>query len=243
VVINDPDEEDEIQQELLSDDETDSSVHHSGLPERKGQAKVIYLCGGCHQILAENIPGQKLIGCEGRCRKWFHMNCARLTDPDYQHLLDTNTKWTCSTCTPVPSLPAAQINLTDLENIDPTETGCHLPDFDKPRDITKSRWGVLEGEQILTNCKKVYTEIVKWRRNLFLLPSGAVGKQFIEQLNKVVSGFVSKSSTESAAMTMLMIMPALLLQKPTKKVKNCSACTGSQKTITAMDRRKIRRIA
>jgi hypothetical protein len=81
--INDPDEEDEIQQELLSDDETDSSVHHSGLPERKGQAKVIYLCGGCHQILAENIPGQKLIGCEGRCRKWFHMNCARLTDPDY----------------------------------------------------------------------------------------------------------------------------------------------------------------
>ena len=60
---------------------------------------------------------------------------------------------------------------------------------------------------------------MKWKRNLFLLPSGAVGKQFIEEMNKVVSSFVSQSSLESVSMSMLMIMPALLLQKPAKRSK------------------------
>ena len=99
-------------------------------------------------------------------------------------------------------------------------TGYNLPGYDEPKDITRSKWGMLKGEQIITNCKRVYAEVVNWKRNLFLLPSGAAGKQFIEELNKVVSGFASKASYESAVMEMIMIMPALLLQKPTKKSKS-----------------------
>ena len=38
-------------------------------------------------------------------------------------------------------------------------------------------------------------------------------------MNKVVSSFVSQSSLESVSMSMLMIMPALLLQKPAKRSK------------------------
>ena len=201
----------------LSEDETDSSAdHHSKHPERNSQAKTYY-CGGCHQILLNNIPGQNLIGCEGKCRKWFHMNCAGVTDTDYQQVLDTNAKWICRRCTTISALPAPQVKYTDTKV--PTESCCNLPDFEEPKDINKSSWGVLDGEQILKTCIKVYNEVVKWRRNLFLLPSGAVGKQFIEELNKVVSSFVSKASNESAAMTKLMIMPALLLQKPAKKSK------------------------
>ena len=57
------------------------------------------------------------------------------------------------------------------ESNDP-ESSCHLPVFDKHKDITTTSWGTLAGEQISTKCNQAYNEIVKWKRNLFLLPSG-----------------------------------------------------------------------
>ena len=49
-------------------------------------------------------------------------------------------------------------------------------------------------------------------------PQWSSGKQFIEEMNKVVSSFVPQSSLESVSMSMLMIMPALLLQKDQRQL-------------------------
>ena len=59
-----------------------------------------------------------------------------------------------------------------------------------------------------------YLEMVKWRRNLFQLPTGNVGNQFIEETIKVIRMFNSGSDLEPIALTMLMLMFPLLLQKP-----------------------------
>ena len=65
----------------------------------------------------------------------------------------------------------------------------------------------------------MYDEIVRWRRNIFLLPSGQAGKSFLEEMTRLAKAWASKSKDEAVAMTMLMVMPALLLQKPSKRSK------------------------
>ena len=58
--------------------------------------EVRYDCGKCQEDL-DNQP--KLIGCEGRCDRWFHTECVDLTNADFQQLLDdTTSKWICLEC-------------------------------------------------------------------------------------------------------------------------------------------------
>ena len=58
-----------------------------------------------------------------------------------------------------------------------------------------------------------------WRRNLFQVPTGKAGRLFIEKLTKTIVNFTSSTALEEVALTMTMIMPALLLQKPSRKSK------------------------
>jgi hypothetical protein len=96
----------------------------------------------------------------------------------------------------------------------------HLPEVEKPkRTLSSAKWGVLKGQQIAEIVQSTYDVVVNWRRNLFLVPTGAIGQQFIEEVSKTVNYFTSSSALEEVALTMVMIMPALLLQKPSKKSK------------------------
>ena len=65
----------------------------------------------------------------------------------------------------------------------------------------------------------MYDAIVYWRRNLFTLPSGAAGKLFIKESTRLINAWSMKSVLRPVAMKLLMIMPALLLQKITPKSK------------------------
>ena len=95
-----------------------------------------------------------------------------------------------------------------------------IPPYKPGQDLSGAKFGDLSGEDIRKMCNVVYDEIVKWRKNLFLLPSGATGKQFIVEMCKYLNMFqVSSSSMEVSALQIVMIMPALLLQKPSKHSK------------------------
>ena len=119
---------------------------------------------------------------------------------------------------------AAELNVveeaTSLQN-HPSEPspGIDLPSFKLSCIVIANHWGK-SGAEVLATCEAIYKEIVLWRRNIFLLPSGASGKLFIEEMTKVVTLFTSGSSKDSLAMVLLMIMPALLLQKPSKRSKS-----------------------
>ena len=86
-------------------------------------------------------------------------------------------------------------------------------------DISKAKWGKLKGQEIICAVNFAYSKILKWKKNVLLLPSGQAGKSFIEEMTKIMLCFTSSSYMESVALTMLMIMGPLLLQKPSQKSK------------------------
>ena len=59
----------------------------------------------------------------------------------------------------------------------------------------------------------VYSEIVYWKKVLFLLTTGAAGKGLIEETIRLVNSWTYKLDLETIALKVLMIMPCLLLQK------------------------------
>ena len=65
-----------------------------------------------------------------------------------------------------------------------------------------------------------YSQIVHWKHNLFMVPSGAQGKQLVSELACVFNVFASESALEAFAINAVMTVLALLLQKPTAKSKS-----------------------
>ena len=63
----------------------------------------------------------------------------------------------------------------------------------------------------------VYEEIVTWKRNLFLVPYGKIGRRFIHELARFYQAFADATVFESIAMKICVILPHLLLQKPHQK--------------------------
>ena len=71
-----------------------------------------------------------------------------------------------------------------------------------------------------------YAETVHWRRNLFKIPSGRVGKAFVSEMGHLFRAYAQNSLLEQIALKCVMTMPALLLQKPPRfaKPKKHSIC-------------------
>lgn len=78
-----------------------------------------------------------------------------------------------------------------------------------------------------------YEKIVYWRRNLFLLPNGAAGKSFIRETTTLMNAWLENSPLKDCVMKAIHIMPALLLQKPSKTSK-------SQDQVKALERRMVK---
>ena len=66
----------------------------------------------------------------------------------------------------------------------------------------------------------VFEEVVRWRRNLFYLPTGKAGESFIEELKKLYTCFNNGSDLQPVALTMASIIFPLLLQKPSPNSKS-----------------------
>ena len=77
-----------------------------------------------------------------------------------------------------------------------------------------------------------YEEVVHWRRNLFLVPSGSTGKSFVRELARLIRTLAEDSALAPVAMTAITTMPHLLLPKPTPKSR-------SKDHVLHLDRRLI----
>lgn len=80
-------------------------------------------------------------------------------------------------------------------------------------------WGELNGEMFVKQVNEAYEEIVKWKRNIFLLPSGKAGKEFIKELARLYQSYADGSPLECIALKACSVMQCLLLQKPHSKSK------------------------
>ncbi len=96
----------------------------------------------------------------------------------------------------------------------------------RERPIRDFTWGELDGETFSNALEAAYAEIVHWRRNLFTVPSGSVGKDFTRELTRLFNGFARCAAIESVALCAVMTAPTLLLQKPhpKAKIKECATC-------------------
>ena len=70
--------------------------------------------------------------------------------------------------------------------------------------------------------------MVTWKKNLFMLPIGKVTKDFIVLVTEWLRSYKTNSSFQGLAIKVVMILPGLLLQKPsaTSKGKEHSTALG-----------------
>ena len=86
-------------------------------------------------------------------------------------------------------------------------------------DKARYKWGEYNDTQVQDNINRVYEKIVYWRKNLFMLPTGKAGIQFIEEMTKLMLSWVEDTAMKDIVFTAIMIMPSLLLQKLSKRSK------------------------
>ena len=84
----------------------------------------------------------------------------------------------------------------------------------------RNNWGSISYNDFTTLVHKIYSDIVHMRRNLFKVPSGKAGKEYIRELTFWLRHFNSpKSELNSIALKAFMSLPTLILQKPSPKSK------------------------
>ena len=127
------------------------------------------------------------------CYQWYHGNCVGVTPAEGRRLESQGDPFICPLCASVPSLPPFD--------------SASAPEFS---------WGpsAISGPIFCERIHRAYERIVHWKHNLFLVPFGSMGTQFVTELAKLYDGYGSASAMESVALKAAMVLPPLLLQKP-----------------------------
>ena len=127
--------------------------------------------------------------CE-QCRRWFHQRCMKMNPTEYQHWTNSESKWSCKKCLGI------EVEAPNL------------------------KWGNMKGfQEIHEKVMQTYSEIIKWRKNMFEVPKGNIGKDVISEVTKIIQLFASKSKWEALALNLLNVFLPLMLQKPSRKSK------------------------
>ena len=83
----------------------------------------------------------------------------------------------------------------------------------------------MEGRFVCDKIDEAYNEIIYWKRNIFLIPSGAAGKLFVQKVTRLLQAFASGSAMECIALKVSFVMQILLLRKPSQKSKSIDHVT------------------
>ena len=90
--------------------------------------------------------------------------------------------------------------------------------------------GSKDGKAFCDLIGKVYNDIIHWKCNNFLVPSGATGKLFIQDITRLLQAFADGSAMECIAMKASFVMQ-ILLQKPSQKTKSGDHVTHLKKRL------------
>ena len=64
-----------------------------------------------------------------------------------------------------------------------------------------------------------YNEIVTWRKNVFLVPYGRTGRDFINQVTSHINDWINGANCQHIALKAAFVLLAVGLQKPSPKCK------------------------
>ena len=93
-----------------------------------------------------------------------------------------------------------------------------LPDPEPMSDAIFS-WGTLDASAFIDLISSAYTEIVHWKRNVFLVPHGRAGIDFVLELTRLFTAYGEASALESIALKAAFVCCGLLLQLPHRRSK------------------------
>ena len=161
--------------------------------------KDLFPCEACGRVL------------KSKSAKTNHLN-------NFCKIKDSQKQKDESDANEAPALQKITEKLTSQETDDsPTEPNQPKPDSSPKCQIFY--WGTVEGEKFSKDLDFVYEKIVHWRQNLFLLPTGKSGKKFIREMTRLINSWVDNNALKPIAFKAIMVMPALLLQKPSRSSK------------------------
>ena len=101
----------------------------------------------------------------------------------------------------------------------------HLPSPSVMAD-TNFRWGEYDSSTFTATLSSAYAEVVQWRRNIFKVPLGRGGKQFVSEMGRLFRAYAESSALEPVALKAVTVLSVLTLQKPSAKpkIKQLGAC-------------------
>ena len=68
--------------------------------------------------------------------------------------------------------------------------------------------------------KEIFNRTSTWRRNIFTVPSGRIGKEYLNEMTKRIETWSNRDENFSYSLYGLMILPKLILQKIQQKCKS-----------------------
>ena len=86
------------------------------------------------------------------------------------------------------------------------------------KEYTNIKWGGRNLREVSEKFQDAYERIVFWKKNLFMLATGAAAKKYITEATKLMNRWMNNSPCKDIAFTAIHVMPSLL-QKPGKTSK------------------------
>ena len=80
-------------------------------------------------------------------------------------------------------------------------------------------WNTVSGRVYHQDLEEAYNQIVYWRKNIFMVPTGAACKKIIDEISRLLNIWTNDTPLKTVALKAIHVMPALLLQKPSKMSK------------------------
>ena len=95
----------------------------------------------------------------------------------------------------------------------------NLPSYIDVNKLPNTSYNNIAPEIFSTSINQIYEEMVKWKRNLFMLPTGKTGKAYIKLTSEWLNHFNNDSTFQGMSLRVVMVLPNLLLQKPSSTSK------------------------
>ena len=113
------------------------------------------------------------------------------------------------------SQPASSRAVNDLQSTTESQQRQNVRE-NVNEEYTNIKWGERNLREVSKKIQDAYERIVFWKKNLFMLPTGAAAKKYIAETIKLMNGWTNNSPLKDIAFTAIHVMPSLLLQKPSK---------------------------
>ena len=118
-----------------------------------------------------------------------------------------------------PSTSATTSNVLNDATIPTNRPTPNLPPYTKASITPQSNINNLSGVAFEIQLSHAYNTIIKWRPNLFKLPTGRAAKEFLSELTLWLQHFNNKTEFQGISLKVYHTLPALLLQKPSGRSK------------------------